>query len=80
MMKLLFYIFFGKEIPISYNISHGYYVVNETINGITIGIINDNYYDKKTTWSATYNIEKESILTPSDFYITKKVLYHLITL
>lgn len=64
--------FFGKEIPISYNTSHGYYVVNETINGITIGIINDNYYDKKTTWSATYNIEKESILTPSDFYITKK--------
>lgn len=64
--------FFGKEIPISYNISHGYYVVNETINGITIGIISDNYYDKKTTWSATYNIEKESILTPSDFYITKK--------
>lgn len=64
--------FFGKEIPISYNISHGYYVVNETINGITIGIINDSYYDKKTTWSATYNIEKESILTPSDFYITKK--------
>lgn len=64
--------FFGKEIPISYNTSHGYYVVNETINGITIGIISDNYYDKKTTWSATYNIEKESILTPSDFYITKK--------
>lgn len=64
--------FFGKEIPISYNISHGYYVVNETINGITIGIISDNYYDKKTTWSATYNIEKKSILTPSDFYITKK--------
>lgn len=64
--------FFGKEIPISYNTSHGYYVVNETINGITIGIIDDNYYDKKTTWSATYNIEKESILTPSDFYITKK--------
>lgn len=64
--------FFGKEIPISYNISHGYYVVNETINGITIGIISDNYYDKKITWSATYNIEKESILTPSDFYITKK--------
>lgn len=64
--------FFGKEIPISYNTSRGYYVVNETINGITIGIINDNYYDKKTTWSATYNIEKESILTPSDFYITKK--------
>lgn len=64
--------FFGKEIPISYNTSRGYYVVNETINGITIGIINDSYYDKKTTWSATYNIEKESILTPSDFYITKK--------
>lgn len=64
--------FFGKEIPISYNTSHGYYVVNETINGITIGIIGDSYYDKKTTWSATYNIEKESILTPSDFYITKK--------
>lgn len=64
--------FFGKEIPISYNTSRGYYVVNETINGITIGIISDNYYDKKTTWSATYNIEKESILTPSDFYITKK--------
>jgi hypothetical protein len=64
--------FFGKEIPISYNTSHGYYVVNETINGITIGIINDSYYDKRTTWSATYNIEKESILTPSDFYITKK--------
>lgn len=64
--------FFGKEIPISYNTSHGYYVVNETINGITIGIISDNYYDKKTTWSATYNIEKKSILTPSDFYITKK--------
>ena len=64
--------FFGKEIPISYNTSHEYYVVNETINGITIGIISDNYYDKKTTWSATYNIEKESILTPSDFYITKK--------
>lgn len=64
--------FFGKEIPISYNTSHRYYVVNETINGITIGIISDNYYDKKTTWSATYNIEKESILTPSDFYITKK--------
>lgn len=64
--------FFGKEIPISYNTSHRYYVVNETINGITIGIINDDYYDKKTTWSATYNIEKESILTPSDFYITKK--------
>lgn len=64
--------FFGKEIPISYNTSHGYYVVNETINGITIGIISDNYYNKKTTWSATYNIEKESILTPSDFYITKK--------
>lgn len=39
--------FFGKEIPISYNTSHGYYVVNETINGITIGIIIDNYYDKK---------------------------------
>lgn len=58
--------FFGKEIPISYNTSHEYYVVNETINGITIGIINDNYYDKKTTWSATYNIEKESILTPDD--------------
>lgn len=64
--------FFGKEIPISYNTSRGYYVVNETINGITIGVINDSYYDKKTTWSATYNIEKESILTPSDFYITKK--------
>lgn len=64
--------FFGKEIPISYNTSYGYYVVNETINGITIGVINDSYYDKKTTWSATYNIEKESILTPSDFYITKK--------
>lgn len=64
--------FFGKEIPISYNTSHRYYVVNETINGITIRIINDNYYDKKTTWSVTYNIEKESILTPSDFYITKK--------
>lgn len=64
--------FFGKEIPISYNTSHGYYVVNETINGITIGIISDSYYDKKTTWSATYNIEKKSILTPSDFYITKK--------
>lgn len=64
--------FFGKEIPISYNTSRGYYVVNETINGITIGVINDSYYDKKTTWSATYNIEKKSILTPSDFYITKK--------
>lgn len=64
--------FFGKEIPISYNTSHGYYVVNETINGITIGIISDIYYDKKTTWSVTYNIEKKSILTPSDFYITKK--------
>lgn len=64
--------FFGKEIPISYNTAHGYYAVNETLNGITIGIINDNYYDKKTTWSVTYSIEKKSILTPSDFYITKK--------
>lgn len=64
--------FFGKEIPISYNTTHGYYAVNETLNGITIGIINDNYYDKKTTWSVTYSIEKKSILTPSDFYITKK--------
>lgn len=64
--------FFGKEIPISYNTAHGYYAVNETLNGITIGIISDNYYDKKTTWSVTYSIEKKSILTPSDFYITKK--------
>lgn len=64
--------FFGKEIPISYNTTRGYYVVNETLNGITIEAINDNYYDKKTTWSVTYSIEKKSILTPSDFYITKK--------
>lgn len=60
--------FFGKEIPISYNTTRGYYVVNETLNGITIEAIND----KKTTWSVTYSIEKKSILTPSDFYITKK--------
>lgn len=64
--------FFGKEIPISYNTARGYYAVYETLNGITIGVINDNYYDKKTTWSVTYSIEKKSILTPSDFYITKK--------
>lgn len=50
--------FLGKEIPISYNTAHGYYAVNETLNGITIGIISDNYYDKKTTWSVTYSIEK----------------------
>lgn len=64
--------FFGKEIPISYNATRGYYAVYETLNGITIGVINDNYYDKKITWSVTYSIEKKSILTPSDFYITKK--------
>lgn len=64
--------FFGKEIPISYNATLGHYAVYETLNGITIGVINDNYYDKKTTWSVTYSIEKKSILTPSDFYITKK--------
>lgn len=65
--------FFGKEIPISYNATRRYYAVYETLNGITIGVINDDYYDKKITWSVTYSIEKKSILTPPDFYITKKI-------
>lgn len=72
--------FFGKEIPISYNATRGYYAVYETLNGITIGVINDNYYDKKITWSVTYSIEKKSILTPSDFILQKRALCHLLTL
>lgn len=64
--------FFEKEIPISWNASSKYYAINESLNGILIGLIQYNYYAGRKFWSVTFNVKKESILHPSDFYITKK--------
>lgn len=64
--------FFEKEIPISWNASNKYYAINESLNGILIGLIQYNYYAGRKFWLVTFNVKKESILHPSDFYITKK--------
>ena len=64
--------FFEKEIPISWNASSKYYAINESLNGILIGLIQYNYYAGRKFWLVTFNVKKESILHPSDFYITKK--------